>query len=288
MGSHLLSLPAELRNQIYEYALVEPRSLFLVNDAHGVGHLCLHTQQAKEYYDQTKTLPSWWGPRDVHNNNGLGTMAIVGLEKSIIANQLQFVCRQLRLETKGLSLRLNTITMIGNEMQGQGVYKMFLNFTKTISASQHKHLRTIILRDGKDIEFAPWAPSLEAVCNFCRSHPRVLVKYHQWKARPAGIPFLLHAVSVKHIYRRDTSFVLLVTSDVALQKEFLNWDRSAIGLAPLLPQNLRMFPADDVFDEQAFRSAVEEDEVEGWIAETIAGGVNSWIVLIRNWYEKGL
>jgi hypothetical protein len=288
MGSRLLSLPAELRNQIYEYALVEPRSLFLIDDAYDVGHLCLHIEQAKEYYNQAKALPSLWGPRAAHKNGGPETMAMVGLEKSTIANQLQFVCRQLRLETKGLSLRLNTITMKGNEKQGQGVHEMFLKFAKAISASQHNYLRTIILRDGEDIDFAPWAPSLEAVCNFCRSHTRVLVKYHQWKARPAGIPFLLHAVSVKHIYRRDTSFVLLVTSDEALQKEFLNWDRSAIGLAPLLPRNLRMFPADDVFDERAFRSAVEEDEVEGWIAETIAGGVNTWVTLIRNWYEKGL
>jgi hypothetical protein len=96
MSTSLLSLPGEVRNIIYRFALTESAGLDYVEDTRGVGWLCLETAQSDSH-----TLSEL----DEREQPQVSDTT----QKSTIANQMQFACRQLRAETKTLSIYYNTI-----------------------------------------------------------------------------------------------------------------------------------------------------------------------------------
>lgn len=270
MANRLLDLPAELRNHIYEYSLAEPLGLRFVEDLTGTGRLCL--RQGHEYKDYLNA-----------DRSHVAIQEFPVLE-GVIANQLQFVNRQLRKETKGLGIRVNTLIFASIKDHNCGVLRRFLAFVKKLPSAQHKHLSTVILKDRGARE---WAPNLEGVSRFCRSHPRVTVRMHMWKTHPIGHDFILTAVLVKQVYRRDPLFVSNVTSDPWLQQRLLENNKKALSIVSALPANFRVFPAHDEFNETTFRHACAKDPICEDIAGTIAGGVDAWIPWIEAWFQDG-
>jgi hypothetical protein len=102
--------------------------------------------------------------------------------------------------------------------------------------------------------------------------------------------FLDAATRVKQVYRKDTSFVTSISSDLALQHMLLTDNQATASLLPPMAENLRFFPmdADDGFDEVAFRRACATDGDFWEFAENaITGGVDAWIPWIREWYQDG-
>jgi hypothetical protein len=94
--------------------------------------------------------------------------------------------------------------ILSDQSSGQGIVRRPLDLTNLVPQPLHKYLQTIVLIDSGAPE---WVPELEAACRFCRSNPQILVKYHQRKAQFSGITFLFHPVSIRHIVRREASFV---------------------------------------------------------------------------------
>lgn len=107
-SSRLLDLPREIRDMIYEYALTEDQGLLLVE----------HDDTQKSFRGCRPTDPS------------------------TESNCLEYVCRQLYYETKGLGLGLNNLT-IRSEFREQ--IEDFITFFSTCSASQQQCIRKTIL-----------------------------------------------------------------------------------------------------------------------------------------------
>ncbi|KAF1945688.1 hypothetical protein EJ02DRAFT_36333 [Clathrospora elynae] len=297
MNGDLFSLSGELRNYIYEYALSEPLGLRCLRGPDGVGRLCLQLKQelmnanSDCYGDKDGKATAW-------DLDFLGLQRMVRADGRVftnveemplidgqIANQLQFVNHELRRETRGLGIRVNSITFTSTQDGDYSVLRQFLDFTKQLPQPQHKHLTTIVLKDRGAQE---WAVSLEAVSKFCRNNPRILVKMHKWKASPADMNFVLAALEIKQVYRREPCFVTKITSDPTLQHELLEENRVALGIVSTLPANFRLFPVNDVFEEMNFRQACLDDkEYCDYFENAISGGIDAWIPWIEEWYKNG-
>jgi hypothetical protein len=102
MSSPLLLLPSELKNKIFEFALSEADGLDLVVDLEGTQWLRLHQPyMAVEDGDDPIDEPR----RDEIAILTFGTTGMYNVNGGrVIANQLQFVCYQLRHETKALGI----------------------------------------------------------------------------------------------------------------------------------------------------------------------------------------
>jgi hypothetical protein len=92
MSSPLLSLPGELRNMIFKLVLSEADGVEFIEDDSRNGWLCLYVRDRDTASFITPDTPM----HTVKNGR-------------VIANQLQFICRQLRQEMKTPGISYNTI-----------------------------------------------------------------------------------------------------------------------------------------------------------------------------------
>jgi hypothetical protein len=100
MSYTLFSLPGELRNKVYRLALSEAAGLDYIQESPASGKLCLHEPHVKSEIIESNTAgqpvddatvpPSEQAPKHTPGHT------------RVIANQLQFVCRQLALKRNTL------------------------------------------------------------------------------------------------------------------------------------------------------------------------------------------
>jgi hypothetical protein len=206
-------------------------------------------------------------------------------DKGQVANQLQFVNCQFRQDTKGYGLRHNSITF--TRSSDYGALRQFLDFVKELPTTQYKHLTTIVLQDRGAKERKS---DFKAVSQFCRDNPHILVKVRGADILPAKFLFdtLIAALRWKQIYREDSAFITKITSNPVLQQKLLRWNRVAVGPVPIPPTNLRMFPADETFNVEAFRRLCMADIHYYVFTRNTPGGFDSWIPWIEDWYKNGL
>ncbi|RMZ73701.1 hypothetical protein GMOD_00009451 [Pyrenophora seminiperda CCB06] len=126
----LLTLPSEIRNTIYAYALSHTNPVLATFD-YVFPTRFEQTPIPKLYFQDQDILAYYPRPRD-------GPGRILEAE----ANQLRYVCRQLHVETNGLSLRYNDIVVwhVGRVGGGLAACSIFLS---SIAPRHHKHLRTV-------------------------------------------------------------------------------------------------------------------------------------------------
>jgi hypothetical protein len=120
---HFSQLPGELRNKVYEYALTEENGLIFQIE-NNVGIL------------RSGTVTTEVAPECAHMNPSPHAQPYTAS-----ANQLQYVSRQLRAETKGLGIRFNDITFVGEK-----AIKHAVRFLKVLPPSELRYLRTITIR----------------------------------------------------------------------------------------------------------------------------------------------
>ncbi|KAH7091160.1 hypothetical protein FB567DRAFT_545917 [Paraphoma chrysanthemicola] len=127
MSSQLLLLPGEIRNLVYQLALSEDHALEAVVDSNGLGWLCLDS------FEQPENI----APRSTDGDKCKTD------DGQIVANQLQYVCRQLRHETKTLSIQYNTIIFRGRDPTAA---EAFIN---GLSPRFHESIRQLVLRTSE-------------------------------------------------------------------------------------------------------------------------------------------
>lgn len=141
---HFFRLPLELRDQIYEEVLSEPDGL-VYNASLGTGMLMLPASTAQGRPPE--------------------------------ANQLKYVCRQMRNETRGLCLRFNVICFLDNSSD-YSAGGQFIEFIRHCSDKLLEKLRAEIkppLRSRKpDSDF--WTTDLTPAADFCRKYPQGICK----------------------------------------------------------------------------------------------------------------
>lgn len=111
--SRLLSLPAEIRNSIHEYALRDDNDnicAYNFYNSYGLNRPCMYPMT--EHYE-------------------------IAPSNYTLINQLQYVCRQLRAETKDVELRCNIVNFpYGIEKVVNG----FPDFVESLSLRSQRHL----------------------------------------------------------------------------------------------------------------------------------------------------
>jgi hypothetical protein len=281
MSPQLFLLPGELRNKIYEYALSEEKGLDYVKDAQGVGWLCLHKSQTEVKHagnielEKNRSKPTIFSP-------GPTTMCIVN-GGHIVANQLQFVCWQLRHETKTLGILYNTITFGGLDPT------VALSFMTSLPFRLKDHTHDFILRVQEDA----WYPrKFSELVELCQAHPRCKLKfYHPKLDSSRALRLIFTALLIKHGARRDTTFVQMLSGNVAFQLKLVHMVTKEIEDQHVasIPDNVVFYPFDMYFDEDAFRSSCEKvDVIQKVLVPTLENGVEGLVALARACYEQGI
>jgi len=141
---YLLNLPAELRLQIYSYALTDTSSPGL---------------QYQEIDFSTDN------PRSI----------VITLNGKPF-NKLQHVCRQLRTETADLELALNALFFEQADDTDLSPTELLHRFYDRTSTAEFAQISTLILKPSKECDNQPFE-DLVALAGWCRLHPKVSVKY---------------------------------------------------------------------------------------------------------------
>jgi hypothetical protein len=279
MPSPLLLLPGELRNEIYRYVLSEADGLDFVLEHYGPAWLCIHGNSMaiedghnlsdEDCRDETAVPPS--SPILYTVNGG-----------RVIANQLQFVCRQLRKETKNLGISYNTIRFSGPTSSTVSTFMQDLptrlrhqphNFVLEAPYTNWKH--EIFSKLLKVCQTYSW-------CTFHYRHLRIK------SSEPLSMLMITYVV--KQGARNDKTFVKQLSNNVSVQQRLLrlaDTETSAQQVASI-PQNLRFHPHDNEFDEHAFRAAcLKNRAIQRVLIPSLDNGVDDLVAVAKDVYANG-
>jgi hypothetical protein len=277
MVSTLLQLPGELRDSIYAFSLSEAEGLFYPNDDREVGWLCL-AQSSPAENNKLETSPA-----EARESKADRTDMIRIGQHYIVGNQLCFVNKQLRHETKALGLRYNKITFHCS-------YPRVVNhFLQRLPIFQQQHLRQIIIKPSHSGWGLPPCASLIHVCN---NNPGLIIRYHIPSFSLDQNPHLLRiATRISILINEDRTIVKRLTDNVLLQQEYLQRaDEMATKFTfQKMPPNIHILPRHDSLDETSFRKICEEDpDTSRVIIPNLERGIDALVELAKDWCENGL
>ena len=256
---HFFRLPGELRNDIYEYILTDPRGLTCRVLSDGSSKFYTPDQRATERQEHKRRQPQW-SQRRKNIRRKPEDIVINKLE----ANKLQYVCRQLRQETKALELRYNTIYF--NSTNDAGVDVHCATFLASLSSLQISHLRQLVLYDhhGPD-EPRKWSRSIFDAGKLAADYRSIRFAYCSNSLRQDRYYFLPSCTLLLAIARNEWSMYSLLTRQCinrasmdARTRETVDWNRARSAdtkgnRKSLWPPNLRVFPRNsEAFDEKRF------------------------------------
>lgn len=263
----LFNLFPELRNKIYEYALMSDNPL-----------LCVMSPITYPNR-KPKIIPP---ESEVHG---------ISLQAAVIRpsfNQLQFVNRQLRHETAGLEIKFNPIRFPRTVLDGgtsQIPMQGLLAFRAACSTTKFLWLTDVRLRSlGRLTEtmIEPWGSSygILPVVDFCKTHPHIQVQYVPvdfavWSDDyRRHIDFFLHfGAALTLAVRRDNgalteclldsgpfgrssspTWVETIVQDALINGQVLNTPSVHVRLDQVFSgiSNLRIFPSMERVDNEAF------------------------------------
>jgi len=212
---------------------------------------------------------------------------------TLIANQLQFVCRQLRNETKCLTLRYNTITFADDrECQAAQDCAVFL---QTLPKNHARHLNSVVIQTS-NLRERPSA--LQSIFDFCTEYPQSLVKYylHPHCTRRDPLYYICFTLSVQ--YRFGKQFGIFDHGHPALQhicRSLVIPRFSTDGLTTRLaaPLNFRIFPEFCSLDEAQLRERINHTgssspQLNSTLFSDIDGGMEAFVACIREWHANGI
>ncbi|KAH7081638.1 hypothetical protein BKA63DRAFT_550278 [Paraphoma chrysanthemicola] len=288
--SPLLLLPGELRNRIYAYSLSEERGISHREDKNGIAWPCLC-----KHNGDVQTLPvaedipgsatavvesNQEIDKDSHIlkrrklNTGKHKEPLFRAHKIesdarvracntryIVANQLQFVNRQLRDEAQGLGLRCNDIYDFCS-------LESVLNFLKSLSHTQRTWLRRLVVRQDhsqdKSVDESTHDENLyngesEDKCEKRFSHWRrmeqmyfkLAIHIYSSCSLVQNGTFLGTPLMLQYNGRGNKSFVENFSSNIDAQRALA--EMAGEGGRPL-PTCVKWFPGEETFDEAAFRA----------------------------------
>lgn len=256
----LLNLPGEIRNKIYKLALTSDKTLLHVVDVYG---------------------NTWFLDPD---------------DSNIAYNQLAFVSRQVRFETRGLELGLNNITFRSQSYLSAS--NMFIHFLRKAPPRILDKVQTVYIGSGIKPSFSSRIPYwtiekpgiVKEILNFCRSYPLSTVHLRLNEFNMAGGALkllylgLTLGVAFREYFRGVESIYYQLFDYVA------HW-RGDLGPGDVNLDNFRIFPTYDDFEQGTFCSKLEEVRLHHQSLGTILpylGGVAGAAEWVEVWYKKGV
>ncbi|KAH3919369.1 hypothetical protein HBH56_013440 [Parastagonospora nodorum] len=276
LPSPLLSLPAELRNKIYELVLSEAEGLEYVRDAVNAARLCSYSPQV----DSKDVVPG----QIEADSAALASTVPRTHGHRIIANQLQYVCRQLRFETKGLEVLYNSVTFTSPRA---AMFRLFVD-SLHLQLEPQNYAHDFVLRVAEDQKWP--ANIFRELSSFFLAYPRCMLKiYHPNLASTKPSSLLFTALLVKYGSRNDMTFLPKITNDLVFQQSILNALPEQVKnefITPM-PKNIVIFPH-DTLDEAAFRHSCNNHGVIRRILLTKTdGGLDELVEIAKDLYSHG-
>ncbi|KAF1963662.1 hypothetical protein CC80DRAFT_541579 [Byssothecium circinans] len=278
---HLLRLPFELRNKIYDYALSEEDGIGYLEDKSYVGRL-VHLASSTTPTDDPRTSTR----KFVKSEH----IARCGKIELVLANQLQFVNRQLRMETRGLGLARNDLTILLPNRYNTII--TFPRLVQCLSARQKKVLRNITLDQSVELprqllSDSFYLDAFETILDFARTHPNVKISLPAPHLQPEfGARFVFQVSAAILAARKEEpymsrfllpcvfDFVKTRMDDIQRASFWRSCFRGGV------PENIRLFPWGE-FDEAKTREELENIPCRDDAAW------NEWLDAIGEIYENG-
>lgn len=216
-------------------------------------------------------------------DNGLVT---VGLSKKVVVNQLQFDCRELRQEIRGLSLFYNSSIWFMRPPLGQCV-QMCINFTRTLSEKQLSKIRFLVVTETSRV----WR-KFQPLLDFCGKNPHILLEYHLGGVRHEPGAFMLTAAQYAAVLKRENPLIgkLNVVAKQILTlwaaMELLDFKLQVVDKTP---DNFRVFPCGgQAFDAIEFRRFIGvENPLLELVLSAKGGDMETFVESARNFAENG-
>ncbi|KAH4001728.1 hypothetical protein HBI13_059920 [Parastagonospora nodorum] len=279
--SHFLSLPAELRNKIYEFVLSATSDL-LVKMVRGT------SRRSKK-----PRLTDYDTPEQEFN-------------------QIKFVNRQLYAETAGMEVSFNRIRCgIQVGVKSYRPIHRFRQFVKECAPGKWKWLRHIVLGppfSPKDEDVFGWMYNnrhhVIALINLCIANPHLTLHLHipGWPDYMSGPHNAYRLVFMGAVFERlfrdrDLTDMIPESKDRTLDEidssyiyPLLKGDVEQVKtLGPLAP-NLRFHPIAFVIDEEQFR----QEAFASWQHYAIDpqvlphDAIDNWVRYVRKWFLEGI
>ncbi|KAH3961202.1 hypothetical protein HBI56_209920 [Parastagonospora nodorum] len=318
----LLLLPGEVRNLIYKFVLTsnsgqlfckEKRSLQPTPNRHSSTHetepLASSDKRIALYYEHLRP----------------GSLKLYEDEYGIVeANQLQYVCRSLRNETKGLGLKYNNIIFVRREEWEAAACYQFARFLHHCGLYWRSRMRLVTLRSASpDIPPVPEDHEIEdsrteseraaekaaddaslveylrspltsfnQIAKFCTDYLETKVENHldfvngeTWSSLwQNGLLALAHC--------RHGISPRLYGTNTDLYYDVIEPGLRVAKEANLLLSgcdNYEIHPHDEPFDEDAFRRGIEQEwDLVQEDLRLVDGGVETWVHEVKSWYRDGL
>lgn len=243
------------------------------------------------------------------------TKLCTGTRLLVEANQLQYVCRQLRAETRGLSLRYNDVVFRSHIGELDTPAKQCDRFLHQCSQPWQTCIRTIIIKGTHRISaLEQWChagtipgavflngiiegPGLTKVSlgaiEFCRRHPQTTVKHHLADVHGEHYIALFHKALLYQARVRGSVPAQLFGSELNPYYIYLrnaSFKTGPIHYNPGLRgvANYRMFPHDEDLEEIEARSLLATNAMlHQAVFPFIEGGMEMWIAEMKRWYLEG-
>ncbi|KAF2788210.1 hypothetical protein K505DRAFT_342288 [Melanomma pulvis-pyrius CBS 109.77] len=271
-GSQLLSLPAELRNMIFQYALTE-------KDGVHVKEGMSTERRIFGLYARRNTTAGW-------------------VYKEL--NQLRYVCRQTYSETKGLGLRYNNLHFPNNTRPreyysyrslheaGEMVrpWTVCLHFLQNLSPEQMSRIKRISLVEwfgsyDQSESYPTYVFSLRgvrAMSEICRAYPKIEI-----------------TIYLEHLGTRTGLLLWMFFGgglELALRKRRPQWDTTLFNIEPVIPQLARIWTETDEYEIpfpdnlKVFPS--DKYKEDAWEADQLRNcdKFPEWMAQIKKWYAK--
>jgi hypothetical protein len=200
----------------------------------------------------------------------------------VIANQLQFICRQLRQEMKTPGILYNTIAF---NYPDPPIYSVFLDGLP--SRLQHQP-HNLTLREIPREKTYNYCLGLTTIF---KKYPRCTLKFHHPQLVSSQTYWMLiTSLVLEYAILNDVSFVKKLSNSVYVQKLLLaplNREIDFLTVSFLL-RYLAIIPHENVHNEDEFRAACQERQIiREMLIPTLKNGLDDLIVVAREVYANG-
>jgi hypothetical protein len=274
---YFLRLPGELRNLIYAYALSEAAGLEVRYDSQGIPRLYRLGVTNRAPDISTILINDIWEAAD-------GAEFYPG-----DANQLQYVSRELRRETRGLGIRFNSLSF--------DKYTDFLAFLNTCPSAHTQYIRQITinrslytkrLRNDSDEHVDKRSKRRSELFDFCNKNASVTIRNSLKDWRQDDPWFVLITISLQIQFRGRSKLLYDFFTDQRPQELLEASYSNARTRAKEVPLNVHFYPADKVFHEDTFRTAVEGNVIMRTLLADVDDGINRWVSVAKEIYKHGI